>query len=164
MPFRCLKGDKRMQYTLNMGQYVTPLNTILFPNTAYTIISKTGVPLLQSPALGNCTSSRACTNWTDRSSTTVISAQQIGDHRANKRQGTHQHQIHRSKHGSVQQVLSGSGARFPFLLQELFKYLMNCHHMQNIQKFISPSSQQERRCLTQPIPQVLLNWRESHLQ
>lgn len=33
-----------MQYRLKMRQYVTPLNTTLFPNTAYAIISKTGVP------------------------------------------------------------------------------------------------------------------------
>lgn len=75
MSFRHLKGDKIMQCTLKMGQYVTPLNTTLFPNIAYTVISKTGVPVLSSPALGNCTPSRGCTNWKERSSTTVISAQ-----------------------------------------------------------------------------------------
>lgn len=111
MSFRCLKDDKIMQYTLKMRQYVTPLNfpipsTTLFPNTAYIILSKTGIPLLSSPALGSCTPSRGCTNWKDKSSARVISAQQIGDHGANERHGIHQHQIYRSKHGSFQQVLS----------------------------------------------------------
>lgn len=52
--------------------------------------------------------------------------------------------------------------QFPFLLWGLLKYL-NCYHKQNIQKFISPYSWQEGRCLTQTTPLVLLKWKESHL-
>lgn len=50
MSLRCLKGDRIMQYRLKMKQYLTPLNTTLFPNTAYAIIPKTGVPPVLIPS------------------------------------------------------------------------------------------------------------------